>query len=85
VAKSINFHSYGTPRDQSGGSSNPFCGSPEAVYHKSVLHNHDMQYAMFKHKQKLTVKDRNFRINISLFHRVVFGVQGSIPPDITNP
>jgi len=34
---------------------NPFCGSPEAVYRKSVLHNHDMQYAMFKHKEKLTV------------------------------
>jgi len=28
VAKTINFHSYGTSQDQRGGSTDPFHGSP---------------------------------------------------------
>ena len=28
VAKTINFHGYGTPRDQRGGSTDPFRGGP---------------------------------------------------------
>jgi len=40
VAKTINFHGYGMSQDQRGGWTDPFCGVQEAVYLKSVLHNH---------------------------------------------
>ena len=42
VVKTINFHSYGTPRDQRGGSTHPFPWQSVKLFtmHKSVLCNH---------------------------------------------
>ena len=48
VAKTVNFHSYGTSRDQREAQQTLSVTVREAVYHKFMLRNHYTQHAMFK-------------------------------------